>query len=63
MKNKIIFNKNGLKSYRSSLRNRSTWDEAVLRDILKSRNLDGRKSEDYTVLVVMELTSVVHQKN
>jgi very-short-patch-repair endonuclease len=43
MKNKIIFNRKGLKSYRSSLRNRSTSAEAVLWDILKSRNLDGIK--------------------
>ena len=43
MKNKIIFNRKGLKSYRSSLRNRSTSAEAVLWDILKSKNLDGRK--------------------
>jgi very-short-patch-repair endonuclease len=43
MKNKIIFNRKDLKSYRSSLRNRSTSAEAVLWDILKSKNLDGRK--------------------
>jgi very-short-patch-repair endonuclease len=43
MKNKNIFNRKGLKSYRSSLRNRSTSAEAVLWDILKSKNLDGRK--------------------
>jgi len=43
MKNKNLFNKKGLKSYRLSLRNRSTSAEAVLWDILKSKNLDGRK--------------------
>ena len=43
MKNKNLFNRKGLKSYRSSLRNRSTSAEAVLWDILKSKNLDGRK--------------------
>jgi very-short-patch-repair endonuclease len=43
MKNKTLFNRKGLKSYRSSLRNRSTSAEVVLWDILKSKNLDGRK--------------------
>ena len=38
-----LFNRKSLKSYRSSLRNRSTSAEAVLWDILKSKNLDGRK--------------------
>jgi len=43
VKNKNLFNRKGLKYYRSSLRNRSTSAEAVLWDILKSKNLDGRK--------------------
>jgi very-short-patch-repair endonuclease len=43
MKNKNLFNRKYLKSYRSSLRNRSTSAEAVLWDILKLKNLDGRK--------------------
>ena len=43
MKNKNLFNRKGLKSYRLSLRNRSTSAEAELWDILKSKNLDGRK--------------------
>jgi very-short-patch-repair endonuclease len=43
MKSKNIFNRKALKSYRSSLRNRSTSAEAVLWDILKSKNPDGRK--------------------
>jgi very-short-patch-repair endonuclease len=43
MKNKIILNRKGLKSYRSTLRNRSTSAEAVFWNILKSKNLDGRK--------------------
>ena len=43
MKNKNLFNRKGLKSFRSSLRNRSTSAEAALWDILKSKNLDGRK--------------------
>jgi very-short-patch-repair endonuclease len=43
MKNKNLFNRKGLKSFRSSLRNRSTFAEAELWNILKSRNLDGRK--------------------
>jgi very-short-patch-repair endonuclease len=43
MKNKNLFNRKDLKTYRSSLRNRSTSAEAVLWDILKSTNLEGRK--------------------
>jgi very-short-patch-repair endonuclease len=43
MKNKNLFNRKDLKSYRLSLRNRSTSAEAELWDILKSKNLDGRK--------------------
>jgi very-short-patch-repair endonuclease len=43
MKNINLFNRKGLKSSRSSLRNRSTSAEASLWNILKSRNLDGRK--------------------
>jgi very-short-patch-repair endonuclease len=43
MKNINLFNRKGLISFRSSLRNRSTSAEAALWNILKSRNLDGRK--------------------
>jgi len=43
MINKNLFNKKGLKSLRSSLRNRSTSAEAALWNILKSKNLDGKK--------------------
>jgi very-short-patch-repair endonuclease len=43
MKNKNLFNRKGFKSFRSSLRNRSTSAEATLWNILKSKNLDGRK--------------------
>jgi very-short-patch-repair endonuclease len=43
MRNNNLFNRKGLISYRSSLRNRSTSAEAALWNILKSRNLDGRK--------------------
>jgi very-short-patch-repair endonuclease len=43
MKNINLFNRTGLKSFRSSLRNRSTSAEAALWNILKSKNLDGRK--------------------
>jgi len=43
MKNKILFNRKDLKSYRSSLRNRSTSADAELWNILKSKKLDGRK--------------------
>jgi very-short-patch-repair endonuclease len=43
MKNKNLFNRKGFKSFRSSLRNKSTSAEAELWEILKSKNLDGRK--------------------
>jgi very-short-patch-repair endonuclease len=43
IKTNNLFNRKNLKSYRSSLRNRSTFAEAALWNILKSRNLDGRK--------------------
>jgi very-short-patch-repair endonuclease len=43
MKNINLFNRKGLISLRSSLRNRSTSAEAALWNILKSRNLDGIK--------------------
>jgi very-short-patch-repair endonuclease len=43
MKNKNLFNRRGLKYFRSSLRNRSTSAEAVLWEIIKSKQLDGRK--------------------
>jgi len=38
-----LFNRKNLKSIRSSLRNKSTSAEAVLWNLLKSRNLSGRK--------------------
>jgi very-short-patch-repair endonuclease len=41
--NNNLFNKKDLKSFRLSLRNRSTSAEATLWDMLKSRKLDGRK--------------------
>jgi very-short-patch-repair endonuclease len=41
--NNNLFNRKGLKSFRSSLRNRSTSAEAALWKILKSKNLDGKK--------------------
>jgi very-short-patch-repair endonuclease len=43
MKNNNLFNRKYLKSFRSSLRNKSTSAEAVLWNILKSKNLNGRK--------------------
>ena len=43
MKNKNLFNRKDLKSFRSSLRNRSTSAEAALWDILKSKKLEGIK--------------------
>jgi very-short-patch-repair endonuclease len=43
MKPKNLFNRKSLKSFRSALRNRSTPAEAALWEILKSKNLDGRK--------------------
>jgi very-short-patch-repair endonuclease len=43
MINNNIFNRKNLKSYRSSLRNRSTSAEIALWNILKSKQLEGRK--------------------
>ena len=43
MRTNNLFNRKNLKSFRSTLRNRSTSAEAALWNILKSRNLDGRK--------------------
>jgi very-short-patch-repair endonuclease len=43
MLGKNLFNRKNLKSFRSSLRNKSTSAEAALLNILKSRKLDGRK--------------------
>ena len=43
MNNKNLFNRKNLKLFRSSLRNKSTSAEAVLWNILKSKNLNGRK--------------------
>ena len=43
MKNYNQFNRKSLKFFRASLRNRSTSAEAALWNILKSRNLDGKK--------------------
>jgi len=43
MKNINLFNKKELKFFRSSFRNRSTSPETALWNILKSRNLDGRR--------------------
>jgi hypothetical protein len=43
MKNKNLFNRKGLKSFRSFLRNKGNSAEAALWDIIKSKQLDGRK--------------------
>ena len=43
MKNQNIFNRKSLKSFRSTLRNKSTSAEAELWNILKSKRLDLRK--------------------
>jgi very-short-patch-repair endonuclease len=43
MKNENLFNRKGLKSFRLSLRKRSTSAEAALWEMLKSKQLDGRK--------------------
>jgi very-short-patch-repair endonuclease len=43
MKNNNLFNRKDLKSYRSFLRNKATSAEATLWNILKSKQLDGRK--------------------
>jgi very-short-patch-repair endonuclease len=38
-----LFNRKSLKSFRSSLRKRDTTVEAALWEVLKSKNLEGRK--------------------
>jgi very-short-patch-repair endonuclease len=43
MLSKNLFNRKSLKSFRSSLRNKSTSAEAALWNILKSKKLDERK--------------------
>ena len=43
MNNDNLFNRKALKSFRKSLRNRSTSAEAALWVMIKSRKLDGRK--------------------
>ena len=43
MKNNNLFNRKNLKFFRSRLRKRSTSAESALWDILKSKNLDGKK--------------------
>ena len=43
MKSNNLFNRKGLKSYRSILRNKATSAEAALWNFLKSKQLDGRK--------------------
>ena len=43
MKNNNLFNRQILKNFRSTLRNRSTPAEAALWDFLKSKKLEGRK--------------------
>ena len=43
MKNKTLFNRKGLKSFRSFLRSKATSAEAALWNILKSKQLEGRK--------------------
>ena len=43
MKNKNLFNRKSLKLFRSTFSNKSTSAEAVLWNILKSKNLNGRK--------------------
>ena len=43
MLTKNLFNRKNLKSFRSSLRNKSTSAEIALWNILKSKKLDGRK--------------------
>jgi hypothetical protein len=63
LKNKKLFNRKDLKSFISFLRNRSTSVEVALWNILKLKQLDGKKSEDNTVLLITLLISVVLQKN
>jgi very-short-patch-repair endonuclease len=47
LENKSLFNRKGLKSYRSSLRNRSTPEEALFWDTIKSKNPDGDPHGEY----------------
>ena len=63
MKNKNLFNRKDLKSFRSSLRNSYISAKAVLCEVLKSKKLKEENSEDNTVFVVTLLTSVVLQIN
>jgi hypothetical protein len=63
MKNKNLFNRKDLKSYRLSLRNRFTSAEAELWDNLKLNILMEGNSEDNIVLVITLLTSVVLKRN
>jgi very-short-patch-repair endonuclease len=43
MKNNNLINRKSIKTFRSHLRNRATSAEVALWNILKSRNLDGKK--------------------
>ncbi len=63
MKNKNLFNRKDLKSFRSSLRNRYIFAEAALCEVIKSKNLKEESSEVNIVLVVILLTFVVLQIN
>jgi len=50
MLSKNLFNRKKLKSFRLTLRKKSTSAKAALWDILKSRKLDGRKlSRQYSI--------------
>jgi len=63
MNNKNLINRKSLKVFRSVLRNSSTSTEVALWVMLKSKKLEGRNSEDNTVLADTLLTFVVLQKN
>jgi very-short-patch-repair endonuclease len=49
MKNQNLFNRKSLKFFRSSLRNESTSAETEVWNILKSKKLNAKNSEDNTV--------------
>jgi len=49
MKNYNLFNRKDLKSFRSFLRDKATSAEAVLWDILKSKNQPPRPQTDFVI--------------
>jgi iron complex outermembrane receptor protein len=67
MKNKNLFNRKGLKTFRSFLRNKATSSEAALWDILKSKQLEevivtANKREENILKVNTSITSLSAKK-